>query len=245
MPKYESLVHLMNGLTAGKNLDARARRGSYWRNMVKVFTDSGRGRYAGSGLLLSRDGHFVTNHHVLNEEIARRECAIFIPEVDLKFPLSKILITSKLHDLVLAKASLSTISVPTEVILSDYRPSFKDRVRTYGYKHEVVEERVGAICLNASSRFGDGYWQAGGTKSIKYGLEDVALRNTFYSTCDVELGWSGGPVVLESSGELLGFTKMMVHSPDSWLSLAPPKQHGFTGVKKLKEMIDYFLNKPE
>ena len=54
LPKYESLAYLVKGLTHGKSLDAQARRGSYWRNTIKVCVKDG----LGSGLLLSRDGVF-------------------------------------------------------------------------------------------------------------------------------------------------------------------------------------------
>lgn len=74
-------------------------------------------------------------------------------------------------------------------------------------------------------------------------LERIAVKNTLYSTCEVELGWSGGPVVLESSGELIGFTKFKNEGflLDFTGVKKSPETHGFTYVGKVKEMIDYFL----
>src|SRR3989344_3456623 len=125
LPEYQSLACLLRGFSSGKSLNARTRRGSYWRNTIKVRVQDG----LGSGLLLSRDGYFVTNYHVLTDERFRNGCTITIPDIDYQFPVSEVLIKSRLHDLVLAQASLSKVSVPTEVVLSNYyQPVLADRV---------------------------------------------------------------------------------------------------------------------
>ncbi len=244
LPEYQSLTHLVRGLTSGVNLNAQARRGSYWRNTIKVQTPGGRG----SGLLLSRDGYFVTNCHVLTEEKVRNGCSITIPDVDYRFTVSRVLAKSRPHDLILAQARVHTAAVPTEIILSDYQPLFDDRIRTYGYKYEVMEEKQGKVCIGTlSSSLGDTFWQALNVHYINPDLERKAIENTIYSTCDVEPGWSGGPVVLESTGELIGFTKLISFSHPflTLLGLASQKTHGFTSTKKLKEMIGYFLEREE
>jgi len=243
LPQYESLVHLVNGAASGNNLDARARRGSYWRNTVKVQVKDG----TGSGLLLTHDGYFVTNYHVLSDERTRDSCAVIIPDIDYQYPVLRILQKSRLHDLVLAKAAVTSSQEPTEIIFTDDKPSLTDRVRTYGYKHEVIEERQGSICIGDPSVFRKEFWQDIGVHTVNPELEKIAIQNTFYSTCDVEHGWSGGPVVLEKSGELLGFTRFMTNSSDplTWAKLIPEKHHGFTYAHKLRHLINSFLEKEE
>lgn len=163
--KYESLAYLLKGHTSGTNLDTRARRGSYWRNTVKVQIRGG----IGNGLLLTRDGYFVTNYHVLTDQRARNGSTIILPDTEYQFLVSRVLAKSKLHDLVLAQASLGEASVLTEVVLSNHQPSFPDRVRVYGYKHEVVEEKQGNICKSGPSYFGKSVWQAMGIHRINPG----------------------------------------------------------------------------
>jgi|SRR3989344_6117849 len=240
LPEYQSLSYLIDGFSSGNNLTPQARRGSYWRNTIKVRVQDG----LGSGLLLNRDGYFVTNYHILTNERVRAGSTISIPEIDYQYPVSRVLVKSRLYDLVLAQARLTDASVPTEVVFSPHKPSPTERVRVYGYKHEVVEERQGSMSfLQDYSSFGAKMWRSMGVHRISNGLEDEAIRNTMYSTCEIELGWSGGPVVLESTGELIGFTKFIkTSSPNIEMVYG---KHGFTSIKKLKEMIEYFLEKEE
>ena len=264
MKEYESLTHLLAGRTPAAGMEVQARRGAYWSNTVQVRTP----RAVGSGVLLTREGYLVTNSHVIPKEEVDGSY-IQIPDVEGSYRVERVPIRSKPHDLALVKVRLvDGVHVPTPIVLADAKPSTGDNVRVYGYKHDLPEERTGVVRNFTPEKVNDYIDRADHNLNKIMGVagrfldipvddisEEIDLSrrvrdNTFYTDCigakGISVGWSGGPVVDESTGKLLGITKKVVWDEGIRTRLGITDRelrHGSTYIGILKQMIDHYLDK--
>lgn len=253
LPEYGSLRLLLEGHSQGTNLNAQARRGSYWHNTVKVTTRHGKG----SGILITRDGFLVTNDHVLNTSRDGNEVSFFGQDhQQYHLGIERVICRSLVHDLSLVKVTLSSAQVPNEVVFSAIEPNRRhQRVRTYGFKEEVPEELEGETYLTQnddtqlfSDKLADIYGDTLRSLVRPNDLDEKERRkreSTFYTTCPAIHGWSGGPVVDEFTGNLLGITKWSIETDkaERILRKAPEQIHGFTYIGRVHDMIRKYLDR--
>jgi S1-C subfamily serine protease len=239
LQKYRSLSLVLEGHSQGKALDPTRKRASYWSNSVRIVTQ----RSNGSGILLTRDGYFITNDHVLPK--GDQPLHIKIPlegDDNITTPIERVYARSTLYDLCLAKAHLSFAQVPNEVVLATSRPRRGDKIRVYGYDDNLMEERRGEICprdpLSGEEKLRE--------MNIRLGPDTLYERrenSRLYSTTQVEPGWSGAPVVLERTGELVGITAWSAEfARNAGLFGLPEWGHGFVVVEKVRGLLQHFLN---
>ena len=228
LSEFRSLVDLLEENTPAKKLDLDQKNRAHVRNLIKIKTNRG----VGSGYLLTGDGYFITNHHVLPEETAE----IYINKIPLSFSVQRTLMRSKPHDLVLAQIPLRANYLPL-VAIADHCAEERDPVRTYSFCGDKALRSHGTIVLVDSFRL---FLDMFGLHNNLSNLFARTAENTQYSDCVIGFGWSGGPVVSETTGELVGITKA-IHSLDSGLGFSD-QYHVFSSSAVVRKMIDYFLD---
>ena len=228
-------------------VDAKTRRAGYWGATVSLQAyDRAKGiGYRGSGVLLSASGYLITNFHVTDHGI--REVTVRLHgdlEGDQGYTLSldKLLCKHASYDLMLARCVVPKnleqrlrASLPP-IALAHKTPELGAQVRVYGFKEEVVEERVGRVLGK------EGLARRTRTGEVRYavGTPDF-LRNkkevTWYTDAEIELGFSGGPVVDAATGELLGITWAMIGAPDEkvW-------DHSYISAEGIRRVVRAYVN---
>jgi len=250
LPEFRSLVSLLENDTPAKSLDLTQKKRLHPQNLLKIRRKGG----VGSGYLLTNDGYFITNNHVLPEEVAQ----VYINKIPFPFNVARTLIRSRLHDLVLAQIPLNIGSSPTSVVLADQYPRESEHVRTYSFSTERALRSHGVIIPYKDGIPLDGLEELLGNEIMSdfnrlFGpftehyqdAQSKVSRNTHHSTCTIKPGWSGGPVVSEATGNILGITKGITKSilPTQSLYSAISRQyHSFSSVVVVRTMINHFLN---
>jgi hypothetical protein len=192
--------------------DAQDRRSGYWQYTIKIDYSTGGLRSTGSGILLDQHGHFLTALHVLDRpyNATVRFHGDLDGEQTYRASVEKRLCKFERYDLLLGRCALPKKIRPRipPPILANASPGFNDEVRVYGFKNEVVEERVGKILGQA------GRLRATASGRIKFGFEADGLSErkevTWMTDADAEQGFSGGPVVHAKTGALLGITTSVI-----------------------------------
>jgi hypothetical protein len=225
--------------------EARMRRRGYWGTTLKIecsHPEHGPGQ--GSGVLLTKEGHFLTNAHVLESsqgEYVRMHGALTDEQI---YPLRNVreLWSDPDLDLLLAQADLPVqaqddlriLRLPT---LAHENGQHKDEIRVYGFKYEVTEERTGKnigpygeVALTCG---------AGHAHEIRDPLFEKSGTKTWFSNASVEQGFSGGPVVLARTGELLGITKVGFFPEDDRRTTS--YAHGYTNHEGIREFLTDYL----
>ena len=179
---------------------------------------SGTFKRVGSGVIVAPQGYFVTNAHVIQEDAYgyaqlpdKSEVAVRMlyraPAFDLAF--GQCLLPYALHDIFPTRRFSSSFNIGDPVFA--YRYNGARIVRTRGVVSRVaVGEKYRIHKANGS-------------------LQDPRIIASYaLSTCDVYPGWSGGPVVLARTGELVGLTsKMMQKSKEKHIFIKASYVQGF------------------
>ena len=227
-------------LGAPQPLDARTRRAGYWGSTVHIrsYDRASDKCYIGSGLLLCASGYLITNFHVLNhsKDAQVRLHGDLAGEEGYTLTLERLLCKHQSYDLMLARClvpkrlqrRLSGTLPP--IALSSQDPPTGTEVRVYGFKNEVVEERVGRIIGKEEdrSRFGRSF-----LPRDLHNKREVA----WYTDTDIEKGFSGGPVVNAATGELLGLTWASVGFIDE-----PLTNHSYISVDGVRRVLRAYLH---
>ena len=141
--------------------------------------------WTGSGFMVRKDGHVVTNHHVV---AGAKEIWVVIPGKSGEFP-ANIAADDSLHDLALLKIPATSDYDILPVVSSD-SVQVIDEVYVFGYPlGEILGERV-SVSRGQINAIRDGYLQI-----------DAAVNP----------GNSGGPV-LNSSGEVIGVVHARINA---------------------------------
>lgn len=230
LSEFRSLVDLLEENTPAKKLSVEQKNRAHLKNLIKIRTGQG----VGSGYLLTGNGYFITNHYVLPEETA--ETLVYINKVPLPFSVQKTWVRSKPHDLVLAQIPLHS-SCPLFVVLANQRAEEGDPVRTYSFCDDKALRSHGKI-INLVDPF-TGFLDFLGLH-LYNDLSSRITENTQHSNCTIRPGWSGGPVVSENTGELVGITKA-IRSLDSSFGFSG-QYHVFSSSVVVRKMINYFLD---
>ena len=231
-PEFKSLVDLLDDNSPAKNLTREEKIKVHPRNLLKIRC----GSWTGSGYLLTGDGYFVTNYHVLPEESA----AVYINHISFPFLLERTLIRSKPHDLIIGKIQLGS-GCPPSVILAKQRIMIDEKIRTYSYsKDKAVRSEGVTVCRENYLDFFKELFKQNLFKQNKP-LESRVKEHTQYSTCTVYPGWSGGPVVSEDTGELVGITNSITAFSNLY-GTERYEYHTFSSAAILRIMIRYYLD---
>lgn len=199
--------------------------------------------FAGSGLLLSDDGLFLTADHIAfsagyaNGGVELLGDRAFSGGESYVFGLEKFLFRSRTYDVALGRCvipqavrdNLDKYVLPSISFSQDVLEG--EPVRTYASLDDGVESVDGVV--GVSSRFPDvhaSFVSAGGVRSSVY----RAHASLAFSSCDVREGFSGGPVVSRASGRLLGLTVGKT---------ASDFPHGFVRVEYVKKLLSSYLEK--
>ena len=232
LKEFESLVMLLEGTGSS------ARNNAHMNNLLQVRKP----RHMGSGYLLTRDGFFVTNYHVLDTAENATAGVCGIPH----FSVKRVLMKSKPHDLVLAQLELNAGSEPTVSSLASQAPQSGDSVKVYGSKYGYPEEASGRIVKDVAS---SGISELIGKylpclRERPIALKQKVKQNTFYTDCSsVCGGWSGGPVVNEKTGEIIGLTRAISSQRLLFnsIKIERSRAHEFIYVGVLRQMISRYL----
>jgi S1-C subfamily serine protease len=250
MEGLDALAMLLMECSPG---DATNRRAAYWDSTVKITTipercSDDRQRYQGSGLLLTTDGYFVTNLHVLDAKQATIEFhGGLLGENVYATSLEKRLIKLERYDLILGKCTIPEAAKEHIVppVLADKTPGLKDEVRVYGFKHEVVEERVGKVLgqhgrmrLCADGSIVTQSYRVFSKSGSGASLMDNAPEVSWFSDARVEQGFSGGAVVHAALGTLMGIT---VTKLEMTSFLGTVYEHGYIAVDGLRKLLSIYL----
>lgn len=226
--EFKSLVDLLEENTPAKKLSAGQKNKAHVRNLLQIKTK----QRVGSGYLLTGDGYFITNNHVLPEETAE----VYINKIPLSFSVQRTLMRSKPHDLVLAQIPLRANYLPL-VAIANHCAEEGDSVRTYSFCGDKALRSHGTVVFVDSLRL---FLDMFGLHNNLSNLSARTAENTQYSDCIIGFGWSGGPVVSENTGELVGITKA-IRSLDSSFGFSD-QYHVFSSSAVVRKMIDYFLD---
>ena len=245
--EFKSLVNLLENNTSAENLAPDQRKRFHPRNLLKIIVKQG----VGSGYLLTNDGYFITNDHVLPGETAQ----VYINKNPFPFKVQRTLIRSRPHDLVLAQINLDSDPSPTCVLLDDKKVRNGEKVRTYSFNEaKALRSHGKVVSYNYSrGRSLDGVESfLGGTVDIfdrifnldgqKEDLKSRVAENTCYSNCTIKPGWSGGPVVSESTGKVVGVTNSITSVRYLYDPNSLSQYHAFSSVLVVRTMIDRFLD---
>jgi len=152
----------------------------------------------GSGFFLNRSGHFVTNYHVV-AGASNIEVKVYLKGKIEKFP-AKVLIQDKVNDLVILKVDQHGFDLGTDVPYSiNYNTvEVGEEVFTLGYPLVDV--------MGSEVKFTDG------KISAKTGLEgDIT---TYQVSTPIQPGNSGGPLITEKTGEVIGIVSSTLNRSD-------------------------------
>jgi V8-like Glu-specific endopeptidase len=265
--KYQSLVSLLKNEESEKNTTPQQRRKSYWENTLRIEIPIPEGIVQGSGLMLTKDGYFITNQHVLNvgrenyskminQEIKVRPASF--SDSQFYFRLEKICVLSKKYDLAIGKLNCNGQPIPN-VVFAITEPKQENPICIYGYKNEVMEERKSKITTIGYFKDKTLHEAAKlvGENNI-FDLDNSVERHSYTSEAEVEPGWSGGPVVKYDTGELIGITSSLAdfskdenvkmvkqfqeQSKTDMSNLLTERVHIFTSYKKVIDIIKIYLN---
>lgn len=249
--EFKSLVDLLDENTPAKKLSRDQKLKAHLRNLLKIRTyQSGpKGPGTGTGYLLTGDGFFVTNHHVLPGE----EATVYINKISFPFQIQRTLIRSRPHDLVLAQISLSSDDLPS-VVLANRRARKGEKVRTYSFsKDKALRSHGEIVSYNYDSKlvsegldflFGADREKNSNPLLDLFGLDgdlqSKVNKNIQHSTCTIKPGWSGGPVVNDHTGEIVGITRAIGAFINFYYSSR--QYHAFSSVTIVRTMIDRYLD---
>lgn len=211
------------------------RRNVFWDATVKIEISHNLHGWQGSGLLLSPNGLFVTNYHVLPRYV--KDATIEFQqgaggERNYRSGLAKILCVNERLDLTLGACHLCVDArqklVSREpLIYLGKGPHVGERVRVYGFKYEVSEERTGTV--SGHDVFNPLRYLGKPDKADRMGI------HSWHSDTPIEQGFSGGPVVREATGELIGFTWGESVYP------AGKRTHAFVDVGAVNELLTAYV----
>jgi S1-C subfamily serine protease len=142
----------------------------------------------GSGFFISREGHLVTNYHVV-EDVSQIIVKVNINGKEEKFP-AKILVKDKVNDLVILKIDQTGFDLGQEIPYSfDFKTlDVGEEVFTLGYPMVDV--------MGEEQKFTDG------RISAKSGIDgDIT---TYQITTPIQPGNSGGPLFDSETGNVIG-----------------------------------------
>lgn len=266
--EYKSLVALVRNEGPGMHLSPQERRRSYWNNTLNIeiptIVNGQRMISKGSGLLLIRDGYFVTNCHVLSPEreeyVKKNGHEIKVRPASFSdsqfyFKLDELCVFSRNHDLAVGKVSGLTDQSPTEVFFPIEKPQCNNNICVYGYKHEVMEEKrssISTVGFYKNLRMHNAAKTVGADHFLKDMLDSKEVdKHCFTSEADIEPGWSGGPVVKYETGEFIGVTMATASADDRATELAKKlnveyllsaSKHVFISYEKVIDLIKIYLN---
>ena len=215
---------------------ARARRGLCWDITIKIslpLPDMPGAVSQGSGVLLSSHGLLLTNYHVLPRDAGTATISLQRgPDEVYCCNLEKMLCVNERLDLALGACRLPeriqrSLSDYEPIVTLGVEPRVGDRVRVYGFKHEVTEERPGKIIGRHEPNLHHSFRAE--IHADKMGL------HAWYSDACVEHGFSGGPVIREATGELIGFTSWMSQYPDG------RRLHGFVDAGAVSSLLRAYV----
>lgn len=216
---------------------ARERRAACWNLTLKIRYARNGGYCTGSGLLLSSDGYFITNHHVLDGDHRGATVSFHVGNDEVSHAtLEKRLCVHRGYDLVLARCVIprsmvdSIESYAKRIVVASSPACGSEPVTVYGFKHDVSEMREGRITRQLPPRIG-------------LGARRVDQR-TWLTDVDVEPGFSGGPVVRATTGELLGFTHSVYRENDI-LSGRVRVEHGFVDTIAVSSLLKAYLGRTQ
>lgn len=216
---------------------ARERRAACWNLTLKIHYARSGAYCTGSGLLLSPDGYFITNHHVLDDNHRDVTVSFHAGNDEVSHAtLEKRLCIHRGYDLVLARCTIprsmtdSIESHSKKLVVASSPACGSEPVTVYGFKHDVSEMREGKITRPLPPRIG-------------LSAHRVDQR-TWLTDVDVEPGFSGGPVVRATTGELLGFTHSIYRENDL-LSGRVRVEHGFVDTIAVSSLLNAYLERTQ
>jgi hypothetical protein len=203
------------------------------------------GPVTGSGILLTSDGYFLTNHHVLDADhpgVQLKMHGMLDGEQTYWLGTVRRLWADESYDLVLGRCEVPPgarqdiargLHPP---VLAHENGQRGEELRIFGFKYEVTEERTGVnfapkeevqLCTAGHLHLAPTFATGGEKKA-------------WYSQAEVEPGFSGGPVVLARTGELLGITTaalfddLITHNTNSYA-------HIYTNHEAIREFISHYI----
>ena len=230
--------------------EVSSRKSGYRKAALRIQKQIGYGLDGvGSGLLLTPSGYFITNYHVLHnadKNIDIRIHGVLKNKKPFHTGLEKVVCISKVYDLALALCKIPEPligklreSVP-KIVLAKEQPRVGEEVRAYGFKEEAVEESQGKI--TDTTFFSIPQEIEDLMKSLKNGSMDHYDQKrkkhdaTCITDCKAEQGWSGSPVIRETTGELLGITYCTTGYKEKKLD-----KLGFTSIKYVRGLLEEFV----
>lgn len=160
--------------------------------------------HGGSGLLITQDGFFVTNAHVLSHKNMNEGVKIFFITNNPfggGFPLEEICIVDSYDDITLAKVTL-----PSE--LCNIMPTGIHMMRDENIQKETP---VSAFALFEEPK---GFVEKKGVfQFCRHPISHIerverSKRKVFHTSVHSQQGFSGGPVINTDSGQIIGITTM-------------------------------------
>lgn len=229
----ERLLGLRDSLLGrgpGQGLDPQARLEAVRENTLLIETAGG----WASGLLLTRDGCFVTALHALGEaDVPGARVRLPQPGAP-QLPVERILCQSRAFDLVLARLTgVRPSPRSTRIVLGEHPASVGTTLRAFS-RCDGLEQAQGRLVQMDPMPEGQARAQTHAAEPREL-LRPYAFRGECFSTCDTRPGWSGGPVVEEESGLVVGITLGRVRCNDG------SKYHRYADLPRLRRLLGVFL----
>jgi S1-C subfamily serine protease len=160
---------------------------------ILVRTDHG--LQSGTGFLVSREGHIVTNNHVIGD--GAKEVKIRFPD-EKNFRPATVIKTVKTPDLALLKTDAAGLAhIPVQVARG-VKPKVGSKVYALGFPHiPVAEEGDAAV----HSTFTEG--------TVSNGDRQVMGMSCLQTTASINRGNSGGPL-FDSYGRVVGVNTLVI-----------------------------------